>query len=114
VDTPHQTSLAGIEAILEVLREGVGLELGLAGPHREEGLDLGSEKEAIGQLGVVERLDAEAVTRQHQLILLGIVDGEREHAVQGREGLETIERVGMQDGLAIRARREAPAPRFEL
>ncbi len=113
VNTAHQTGLGGIEAVLEVLREGLRLELGLAGPHREEGLDLGGKEEAVWQLGVVERLDAEAVTRQHELVLLGIVDGKGEHAMQGREGLETVERVRVQNGLAIRTRREPSASGFE-
>src|SRR5882672_2062872 len=45
----------------------------------EQRLQLGREREAGRAVDVVERLDAEAVTREEELAAFVIRDGEREH-----------------------------------
>ena len=113
VDPLHQARLAAVEAILEELHQRTRVQVARARPHGEERLQLGGEEEPVRQPRVVEGLDAEAVAGEHQLAPARVVQREGEHAVQRREGVETIQRVGVQDGLAVGGRGEAPAARLE-
>src|SRR5262250_2412157 len=99
--------------MLEELHERARLELGLSWPDREQGLQLRGEKQPVRELRVVEGLDAEAVAGEHELAHLLIVEGEGEHPVQRGQRGQAVQRVGVEDDLAVRARPEAPAPRLE-
>ena len=48
----------------------------------EQRLDLGTEQDDRPDLGVVQRLDAVAVTGEEQLAALAVPDREAEHAVE--------------------------------
>src|SRR5262249_51299753 len=89
------------------------LELGLPRPYREQGLQLRGEKNPIGELRVVEGLDAEAVAGEHELAHFLIVESEGEHPVQRGERAEAVQCVSVEDDLAVRARPEVPAPSLE-
>src|SRR5215470_16832282 len=112
-DPAHEAGLAGVEAMLEELHERARLELGLPRPYREQSLQLRGEKKPVGELRVVEGLDAEAVAGEHELAHPLIVEGEGEHPVQRGQRAQTVQCVGVEDDLAVRARPEAPAPSLE-
>src|SRR5215471_19786037 len=99
--------------MLEELHERARLELGLPRPDREQGLQLRGEKKPVGELRVVEGLDAEAVAGEHELAHPLIVEGEGKHPVQRGERAQAVQCVGVEDDLAVRARPEAPAPSLE-
>jgi len=112
-DAVHEAGFPRVEAMLKELDEGLGLELGLARPDREQSLQLGGEEEPVGKLRVVERLDAEAIAGEHELSRCQVVEGEGEHPVQRGEGGQAVQGVGVEDDLAVRSRLEASAPRLQ-
>ncbi len=48
----------------------------------QEGLDFRGEEDLIREEGVVERLDADPISRQEELASLRVAEGDGEHAVQ--------------------------------
>ena len=64
----------------QVLRKSLAVQLLLEARVRQEGLDLATPDQTITLMLVVQRLDAEDIARQHQLLFLGIPDGDGEHA----------------------------------
>ena len=68
----------------------------------------GSEAKAkpCARLGVIERLDAERVARQHQAARAGIVQRDRIHAAQMLGEVEPVAAIEMQRQLAIRLGRK--------
>ena len=68
---------------------------------REQRLDLGCEREQPRALEVVERLDAEAVACEEERLAARVVDGEREHAAEARDGVFAPVRVGREHGLGV-------------
>ena len=45
----------------------------------QDGLDLGAEAEAVSRASEVERLDTDAIARQHEALSVPIPDGEADH-----------------------------------
>ena len=95
---PGEAELEG-QIVLQPLQ--VGLDGGDEGQQR---LRLGGEVEDVADLGVVERLDAEAVTHAEQLIGGLVPDGVGEHAAQAVERRGSPAVVGPHHHLGIRAR----------
>ena len=75
-------------------------------PPANQALRLGGEGEALGGLGVIERLDAERIARQHQPPRRRIVQRDRIHAAQMAREIEPVPAIEMQRQLAIRRGRE--------
>ena len=73
----------------QVVDQGSAVQRPGAGGVGEERLDLGSEgdERPVGGQPVVERLDAERITRENQAVARLVVDGQREHPAQGPEQL---------------------------
>jgi hypothetical protein len=81
----------------------------------EQRLDLGAEDHALArQLGVVERLDAEAVAREQQTAGLRVPDREGEHPPEPIHAALAPLLVAMDDDLGVGARAEAMAVRDEF
>jgi hypothetical protein len=72
------------------------------------------EQQAIIVGRVVQRLDADAVARQHQSLPAGIPKAEREHTVQPLHAIRTPLCIGFQDNFGIAARFEAVSFLLEL
>ena len=80
------------------------LEVGLDGrKERQQRLRLGREVEDVADLGVVERLDAEAVAHAEQLLLGFVPDGVGEHPAQVAERLRSPAVVRAHDDLGVGA-----------
>src|SRR6267142_5973474 len=84
--------------------------------HGQDRLDLGSKNQAIIQLRIVKRLDAEPIARQQQLtgVFPQIQYREREHSVQPVQQLEAPLFVPMNEYLGICMRAETMAFCFQL
>ena len=77
---------------------------------REDRLDLGAEDEVLRGPGVVERPDAQAVTRQEERALTAVPDRERPlpvHLVHARRSLLGVQ---LQDHLGVAAGAEPASP----
>ena len=85
----------------QVLRQRLAVQLLLETRVRQEGLDLAAPNQTAALMLVVQRLDAEDVARQHQLLFLGIPDGDGEHAAQALEHARAPSLVTMHDGLCV-------------
>ena len=81
----------------------------------QQRLQLGPEDDAAaGHLGVVERLDAEAVARQHQTPRVRVPQREREHAAEAVHAAFSPLLVAVDDDLRVGAGPEAMAGRRQL
>jgi hypothetical protein len=80
---------------------------------REDLVELRSEEDPLGMLQNVERLDARVVASQQQSPLGHVVESQREHAVERRQGIDAVQRQCLQDDLGISRRPEVDAPRLE-
>ena len=78
----------------------LGVGSGRAG-ERAQALGFGREPEAVGGLGVVERLDAEPVPGSEDLRGFGVPDHEGEHAAQLANPVGTVVVVAGDDHLAV-------------
>src|SRR5688572_4358509 len=70
---------------------------------RQHRLQLGGEDDLVGQHRVVERLDAEAIAREHQRLRRLVPHGQAEHALEILEGVAATHLPGVDDGLRVRA-----------
>ena len=77
----------------------------------EYGLDFRSENQRVVLYRVIERLDAEPVTRQEQFTLVAIPNGKGEHAVQVMDTFLLEQFVKVKDDFSIRAARAPPCRR---
>ena len=75
----------------------------------DQRLRLRGEGEAVLGLGIVERLDAEGVARQHEVTRFGIVQGERVHAAQLVDEIDAVAAVEVERRLPVGAGREVDA-----
>ena len=66
----------------QIAREARQVESATHGRMLEEGLQLRGEDELVGQVGIVERLDPQAVTRQQQRAGRLIPDRNGKHTLQ--------------------------------
>jgi hypothetical protein len=99
------------KVFLDRLRVDAALELRM----QQQRLELRAEYDAsVGQLGVVQRLHAEAVARDEQRLAATIPDCEREHAVEALQALDAPFLPRVHDHLGIRARAEGVAALEQL
>ena len=84
------------------------------GTGSRSGLQLRAETEPSAALGVVERLDAQAVAREQELPLPRVPEREGEHAAQPLDAARPELLVEVHDDLGVGRRREAVAARHEL
>ena len=104
------------QVVVEPLTVGRRLELGI----REHRFGLGGEEHAAGRrAGVVERLDAVVVARQHEprrvaVAVAQVEEGERPHAVEAGEAVRPPLEVGVEDDLGVARGVERVAERLEL
>ena len=89
------------EVVLQAL--GVGLD---RREERQQRLGLGGQEQQAVDLRVVEGLDAEAVARAEERLLLLVPEGEREHAAQLLQAVHAPAPVRAQDHLGVRRRAE--------
>ena len=75
--------------------------------HGQERLDLGAEHQVAAQLRVVERLDAQAVAREDQLLDAVVPDGEGEHAAELLGAVGAPFFVGVDDDFGVGVGTEA-------
>ena len=80
----------------------------------EQRRECAREREALAVLEVVQRLLAESVARQHELVRFAIVDAQRPHAVQPRKARFAELLVREQDHFGVAAARKHVATRLEL
>ena len=69
---------------------------------REDRLDLGREHDTVSVRVPVERLLPEPISREHQLALIAIPDGDREHAAQVVNEVHALVFVEVDEHLGIR------------
>ncbi len=93
----------------EEIPHRLGIDRGLGLQHRQDGLDLAGEHDAVGTRPVIERLDPGLVAGQHQFVVAGVVDRHREHAVQPGEGGGAQRVIEVEDHLGVAARPELVA-----
>ena len=98
----------------QVLRKGLAVQLLLEARVRQEGLDLATPDQTTALMLVVQRLDAEDIARQHQLLFLGIPDGDGEHAAQTLEHARSPGFIAMHDGLGVAVGLELVAHALKL
>ena len=67
-----------------------------------------------GRLGVIERLDAEPVAREHDAAGLALPDRESEHAVEALDAARAPFRIGFEDDFGVALREEAISLLHEL
>ena len=87
------------------------VEIDLATRKRSQ---LGGERELAVGLAVVERLDPEAVARQHQPAALGVPEREGEHPAQPLDETHAVLGVEVNQHLGVAARPEAVPRSLEL
>ena len=85
----------------QVLRQGLAVELLLEARVRQEGFDLAAPDQTAALMLVVQRLDAEDIARQHQLLALVVPNGDGEHAAQALEHARAPLLIAVDDGLGI-------------
>ena len=73
-------------------------------------LQLGAEVQALGGRGVDQRLDAEAVAREHEPAPAGVPQGEAEHAAEALDAVDAQLLVEVDDDLDVRALRKRCPP----
>ncbi len=78
----------------------------------QQRLDLGGEAQTFAIIGVIQRLDAEGVTRQPQTALARIPERKREHAAQALHETLPFKRIQVQKRLGIAVAVIARAARF--
>src|SRR5262245_34417031 len=81
-DPADHAGVSGVESILQVLHQCARVQPALSRPDGKQGFQLRRKEEAIGQLRIVERLDAETVAREYELAPPLIVQTEGKHAVE--------------------------------
>ena len=87
--------------LAEQFREPFCVDLGAELGVREDGLRLGSEQHAVRPHRVVQRLDAEPVAGQQQLLPPPVPEPEREHAVQVIHAVAAPLQVAAQQHLGV-------------
>ena len=85
----------------QVLRQRLAVQLLLETRVCQEGLDFAAPNQTAALMLVVQRLDAEDIARQHQLLFLGIPDGDGKHAAQALEHARAPCLIAMHDGLGV-------------
>ncbi len=80
----------------------------------QEGLHFGAEQQALGEPGVIEGLDPQAVPGQEQALFAAVPDGEGEHAVHGLQAVGAVFLVGVDDHLGVARGGEAVAGLDEI
>jgi hypothetical protein len=90
----------------EIRGERLGIQLARDAGMLEHRLELGGEREAVGEHGIVERLDPEPVARQHQRARGVVPDGEAEHSLEVVEGVGPAGLPRVHDRFGVRARAE--------
>ena len=70
-------------------------------PRLKQRFDLGPEDEAFVIMGVVEGLDAEAISRAEELVAISIQDRDREHAVEAHQTIRAPLFVGVEYDLGV-------------
>ena len=85
------------------------IQIGGNEPAREHALQLGAEDEHVAGFGVVERLDAEPVARQHRPPLAPVPEREAEHPAEPARKIGTGVLVEVRDDLGVAAGQE-PVP----
>ena len=98
----------------QVLRQRLAIELLLEARVRQEGLDLAAPDQTAALMLVVQRLDAKDIAGEHQLLFLGIPDGDGEHAAQALEHARAPGLVTMHDGLGVAVGLELVAHALKL
>ena len=98
----------------QVLRKGLAVEFLLEARVCQEGLDLATPDETTAFMLVVQRLDSEDIARKHQLLFLGIPDGDGEHAAQTFEHARSPGFIAMHDGLGVAVGLELVAHALKL
>jgi hypothetical protein len=63
----------------------------------------GGETQPAGRLGIIKRLDAEPVAREHHPAALPLVDREGEHAFEAVHAIRSPGMVGLEDDLRVAA-----------
>ena len=90
------------------------VDLGVDAAAGDEGGQGGGEAQLARRLGDVERLDAEAVTGQHDAAAVALEDGEGEHAVEALHAGRSPRVIRLQDHLGVGVREERIALGLQL
>ena len=85
----------------EIVKHRPVADRGLDSRQDQQALDLGGEGQAIPDLPIKERLDAQAVPGQKQLPLPPVPDGQGKHAVEMPDDLRTPGLVTVDDDLGV-------------
>ena len=83
------------------------IDAGIDAAAREQRRQGRRKSERAGALGVIERLDAEPVARQHDAPGIALPDREREHAVEALDAARAPFGVSLEDDLGVALREEA-------
>ena len=100
---------AGGELQLQQLVARLAHQLGRDEARRDEACGSEAKAKPCARLGVIERLDAERIARQHQPARGRIVQRDRVHAAQMAREVEPVAAIEMQRQLAIGLGREPRA-----
>ena len=98
----------------EYLGQPFGVDLGRKIRMGENRLRLGAEEKKLAHVGIEQRLDAEPVADEEQLLLRLVPDGEGEDAVEPvHAGLAPLD-ISLQQHLGVAGRAEAVAAGEQL
>jgi hypothetical protein len=98
----------------QVMMNGHGINRGIQIAGGQQGLAGRGKAQSPRRQAVIQRLDAEAVTRHEQLLPVHIPDGEGKHAMQVSGAIIAPLRIGLQNHLAVTVRKKAVAPGPQL
>ena len=100
--------------VLEVRRQGTPIHVAAGPGVLHDRLQLGREHKSFGCLGIVERLDPQAVTRQEQRASRMVPNGKGEHSPQSFDARLAVLLVQVHEHFRVRRRREPVPLRQEL
>jgi hypothetical protein len=94
--------------------QGNGVQRRIHSTARQQRLGGGCKADAAGRDAVIQRLDAEAVTRQEQLLAVAVPQGKGEHAMQAGGAVLAPFGIGLENNLGIPAGRKVVAAVAQL
>src|SRR5262249_37124046 len=113
-DAAEHRGRSGDELVAQVVVQGLDVHLAGDVGVLEDRLDLGAEQEAVGALGVVERLDPDAVAGQEELAGPAVPQGEGEEAAEALDAPWAPRLVGVHHHLAVAPAAEPMAEDLQL
>ena len=101
-DAGKGSALAAEKFVLQELNDGIGIQCRRCRQQWQQRLELRAEGHTRAVLEHIQRLDAQAVARQHQAPSRTVVQCQGEHSVQAPQAGDAFSRVDLQHAFRIR------------